>query len=185
MTRSLVGHILAAGPLNPRDNLDHSVILVVKHDHTKSFGLQLNRPIADFTLRDVGDQMDIFLDCDDSIYYGGSIGASKIHVIHTNDWSGLTTVRVTDQLSVTNDTSVLEAISRGDGPAQFKACAGIWGWDAGKLDAQVDARPEDTVRYRWESVVATPELVFNTDSFLDQWHSAVEASARQQASSWL
>jgi putative transcriptional regulator len=182
--KSYVGQLIAANPLNPKDNLNHSVILIVTHTPDLALGLQLNRPLLDLNLAEVSDQVGIFVDSQEPVYYGGKMSPNKIHVVHSNDWSGLTTVQITDQLSVTNDISVLAALSQGQGPEFYKACAGFWGWDRGQLDAQITAKSTSNVKHRWETAPATLENVFAIGAELDHWHRVIEAAAREQVSNW-
>lgn len=182
--KTYVGQLMAANPLNPRDSLDHSVILVVTHTANFAFGLQINRPLSELTVAEVSDQVGIYVPDPTPVYYGGGVGTSKIHVIHTNDWEGFNTIKVTDELSVTSDVSVLAALSRGEGPEQYKACAGIWGWDGDKLAQEIEAKTGSEVLHRWETVKATPELIFDSGNNLDHWHRIIEAAAREQVSAW-
>lgn len=183
--KSYVGQLIAANPLNPKDNLNHSVILIVTHTPDLALGLQINRPLFDLNLAEVSDQVGIFVDSQEPVYHGGNMGPNKIHVIHSNDWSGLTTVQITDQLSVTNDISVLAALSQGEGPEFYRACAGFCAWESGQLDAQITAKPNSTVKHRWEIAPATMENVFDSGANLDHWHRVIEAAAREQVSNWL
>jgi putative transcriptional regulator len=182
---SYVGQLLVANPLNPKDSLTHSVILVVTHTSELSLGLQINRPILDLSMADVSDQVGVYVTSSEPIFYGGNMSPNKIHVIHSNEWQGLTTIPITDTLSVTNDVSVLVALSRGDGPEYWKACAGCWAWESGQLEEQLSAKPESKVRHRWELATADPEIVFDSGPSLDIWHRVIEAAAREQVSAWL
>jgi putative transcriptional regulator len=105
-------------------------------------------------------------------------------MIHSNDWSGPSTVKVTDQISVTHDISVLAALSQDEGPQLYKACAGFWAWQGGQLESQILAKPNSTIKHRWEIAPATMENVFNSGENLDHWHRVIEAAAHEQVSNW-
>lgn len=180
---SYVGQLIAANPANPKGSLERSVILIVTHTEEMTLGLQINRPMLELSLSDISDQIGIFIDCDDPVYYGGSVNSNKIHVIHSNDWSGLTTVNITKQISVTNDLSVLTALAGSEGPEKYKACAGFWAWEAGQLEAQLKGYGK-SVKYRWEMIPATPRLIFDSGNELDQWNTVIKESAKAQISNW-
>lgn len=180
--KSLIGQLLAANPLNPRDNLNRSVILIVTHTDEVSLGLQLNRQLLDMDLASVGEQVGITLPLDDPLYFGGPMTANKIHMVHSSDWQGLTTIRINSEISVTNDISVLAALSRGDGPEYYRACAGFWSWQAGQLESQL-AGHKDSL-HRWELAPADLKSVFESGWASDQWQAALAASARLQIDSW-
>lgn len=180
---NLQGHLIAANPSNPLDELDRSVILLTSHTGNSSVGLQINRVLPELSLANIANNIGIWIDDDHPVYGGGSVGINKIHVIHTNDWTGHTTVRITKDLCVTNDISVLAAISRGEGPEQIRACAGFWLWEDGQLDQQLGNTPSEFDRHKWETVPATIDNVFGS-SGLEQWHEVLEASARMQVANW-
>jgi putative transcriptional regulator len=182
--KSYIGQLLVANPSNPKDNFDHSVILVVSYSDKASFGLQINKPMLHLTLKDIGDQLDLFIDSSEPIYYGGIMNADKIHVVHSNDWAGVTTVPVNDEISLTNDISILAAISAGEGPEYHRACAGFYFWEFDQMTAQIEAGPNSRVKHRWEYTTANIQNVFESGHSLDQWHRVIRDSAQQQISAW-
>lgn len=168
--KSYVGNLLIANPSNPQDELDKSVILVVTHNESLSIGLQINRIQTDTNLSIVSQNLGIPFYGTEPVYYGGNISVNKIHIVHTLDWRGLGTVPISKQLGVTNDISILSAISQNQGPRYYKACAGYWLWEDGRLDIQLgsNSRTEEEP-HKWEITSANVESVFeyNTDVMWD------------------
>jgi putative transcriptional regulator len=177
------GYLLAANPSNPRDELDGAVILLLSHTSETAIGLQINMPFENLTLDSVSANLGIEIDSMDSVYQGGSNNVNKISIVHSTDWTGTSTVLINEHLAVTNDISVLAAISRGEGPELYRACAGYWMWDSGQLDDQMDPQTNKNTRYKWEAVPAKLEDVFEL-SGSDQWRATLEASARHQVAVW-
>jgi putative transcriptional regulator len=180
--KKYTGHLLVANPNNPRDEMSKSVLLLASHTDTMAIGLQINNPLEDIDLQQVAENLHIDYDRTDMLYYGGNISMNKIHVIHSNDWKGLSTVRLNDQLSVTNDLSIIVALSRGDGPEHFRACAGYWLWDDGRLDQQLDPRFKGEP-HKWETVPATIENVFYSEG-PEQWRECLDQAAKHQVQTW-
>jgi putative AlgH/UPF0301 family transcriptional regulator len=176
------GYMLVANPNNPRDELSKSTILVVTHNDRVAIGLQLNNPLEDINLKTVADNIELPYEGHDPLYYGGNISQNKIHVVHSLDWRGLSTVKLNDQLAVTNDISVLCAIAAGEGPEYFRACAGYWLWEDGKLDNMLDPRNKSEP-HKWEVVPATHENSFVGEG-PEQWRNALEQAAKFQVSAW-
>lgn len=177
------GHLLAANPSNPRDELDQAVILLLSHTSETAIGLQINMPFEQLTLDSVSENLGISIDVTDPIYQGGSNNVNKISVIHSTDWTGMSTVLLTEHLAVTNDISVLAAISRGEGPEYYRACAGYWMWDSKQLEEQLDPKTNSRTRYKWEAVPAKPVDIFDLDGG-DQWRATLESCARHQVAAW-
>lgn len=176
------GYLLVANPNNPRDELGKSTILVVTHTDRLAIGLQLNNPLEDINLKTVTDNIELEYYGQDHLFYGGNIGQNKIHVVHSVDWCGLSTVKLNDQIAVTNDISILCAIAAGEGPEHFRACAGYWLWEDGKLDAMLDPYNKHEP-HKWEIVPATVDNSF-TGEGPEQWRSALDLCAKYQVRSW-
>lgn len=175
------GHLLAANPNNPCDELEKAVILLIGYGSDTVFGLQINSPYDDLNIRNISANIGIDIDVDANIYRGGSNGISKISVIHSTDWTGISTVLISENIAVTNDISVLTALSRGEGPEYYRACAGHWLWERGQFDNQLD--PHTATRYKWEVVPARMETVFELEGS-EQWRTTLEESARHQVRAW-
>ena len=181
--KKYAGHLLVANPNNPRDELSKSVILLATHTDKLAIGLQLNNPLEEIDLQTVAYNSNIDYPREgDPLFYGGNISMNKIHVVHSNDWQGLSTVKLNEQLSVTNDISVLAALSRGDGPRYFRACAGYWLWDNSMLDEMLDPRSRSHP-HKWETVPSTIKNVFNGDG-PDQWRSVLDQATKHHVSAW-
>jgi len=176
------GYLLVANPNNPRDELSRSVILVANHTADVAIGLQINNPLEDIDLQTVAQNLGMDFDKNAQLWYGGNMNTNKIHVIHSNDWKGLSTVKMSDEISVTNDISVLAAIARGEGPEHFRACAGYWIWSDGRLDRMLNPREkEDPMKF--EITPATIESVFDGEG-PDQWRSVLDKAAKYQVNAW-
>ena len=102
-------------------------------------------------------------------------------MIHSLDWQGLTTVEIAPNIGLTNDISILTALTRGEGPEYLRACAGFMSWREGALWRELDHTTE--TEHKWELAPANISTVFEFDE-LDQWHHCIEASARSQVSRW-
>lgn len=180
------GYLLVANTNNPRDEMHRGVILLVNHTDNVAVGIQLNNMLTNMTLKEIavntGIEWDGEFDEADPLYYGGSANSTRVHVIHTPDWRGHSTVMINSEIAVTNDISILAAISRGEGPSQYRACAGHWIWDTDELDMELDPH-QKRVAHKWEIAPATSELVFDYEG-PDQWRQALLESAHHSAAQW-
>jgi putative transcriptional regulator len=176
------GYLLAAHPKRQESILRRGVMLVIEHDKTGAIGLQINKPYTnDINFQTVMENVGLSSDHDQPLYNGGPDATNRIHVIHSLDWYSPSTVKVTDQIGVSHDVSILAAIANNEGPEYFRACAGYWSWDDGELEQQLNLKKPNT--HRWELAPATLETVFECNE-LDQWHQCIDASTRNQVSVW-
>lgn len=179
------GYLLAAHPRRQESSLRRGVILVVDHDHTGSVGLQINKPLENATsLGSVMSNLGLELKKDAPVYYGGPESPNRIIVVHTMDWSSSSTTQIIDNIGISNDISVLTAISANKGPRLFRAIAGYVRWAPGHLEGEIDMVPPFTdVNTSWSLVQADEDLLFDVVG-LEQWHHTLEAAAKYQISNW-
>jgi len=178
--KKYTGQLLIANPSNPKDELDQSVLLLVTHTDNICVGLQINNPHVDLTLDRISENLGIELNSPVPVYYGGNISQNKIHIIHSLDWEGMSTVKLTDDIGITNDISVLTALARGEGPKYFRACSGYWLWEDGRLDQQLNPNSKvEREPHKWEIAPATIFNVFKT-SPSRQWERAIDDAVKHK-----
>lgn len=182
--QSYKGYLLAAHPKRRDPVLRRGVMLILDHDRGGAIGLQINKPFTnDISFKNVMNNVSLSVDHDQPLYHGGVESTNRIHVIHTLDWYSPTTVKVSDHIGVSNDISVLTAISENEGPDYFRVCAGFTKWMPGHLDGEVLGEDPWSIEQSWSFAPATPETVFTTDD-IDQWHRVISESSRLQVANW-
>jgi putative transcriptional regulator len=182
---NLKGQLLASHPKRAEPALRKGVILVVRHDETGAVGLQINKQFHDesFTLYTVMKNQGLYTDLDQPLYYGGDDGPSRIHIIHSLDWYASSTVKINQNIGVSNDVSILAAISENEGPEYFRAIAGYTKWGRGKLDLEVLGQEPYSIVDSWSCAPASMESVFELDD-IDQWYKVIDDSTKIQVSAW-
>lgn len=185
MPKKYQGNLLIANPSNPKDFLNQAVLLLVTHTDSIGIALQINAVHEEINLTSIGTGMGIPYIGKEPVWYGGNISVNKIHVVHSLDWRSMTTVALNKEIGITNDIGVLSAISQGQGPMYFKACAGYWLWEEGKLDEMLNPRcPNPKEPYRWEIVPANMENVFEIPPE-ELWMESIKDAAKLKVSEWL
>ena len=131
---ALSSQLLVALPSLADPNFSRSLTLVCQHDADGAMGVMVNRP-SEYTLGEVLRQMGI--ECDDDalraqpVLAGGPVHPERGFVLHDGDDAWDSTLPITGDLSVTTSRDVLEAIARGEGPANAIVALGCAGWGAG------------------------------------------------------
>lgn len=180
MLSQLRGSLLVAHPQNPADMLENGVILVASIEGGVCVCLQLDSAYPGLLLDDICQRMDIPYTRSTQVYRGGNQGVQRVHVVHSSDWAGLSTVSINSEISISNDISVLTALAMGEGPSQFRACAGHWIWPQSQLEAQL----RDGVPYRWITQPATAKSAFELDG-VSQWRACLDAFTLNEQAQWL
>jgi putative transcriptional regulator len=182
--QNYTGYLLAAHPKRADPILRRGTMLVIDHDDSGAIGLQINKPYtSSVTLNSVMKNVGLHVENDQALYNGGPESTNRIHIIHTLDWFSSTTNKITDQIGISSDLSVLTAISLDNGPTYFRAVAGFTRWLPGHIEGEILGEDPWAINHSWSFVPADPETVFGyTD--IDQWHKVISDSSRQQVSSW-
>lgn len=156
--RSFAEHFLIAMPAMDDPNFVRSVTLVCQHDEGGAMGLVINHP-ADVRFGELLGQLK--LDNHDAglaerlVLDGGPVQPDRGFVLHDDPRPWDSSLRLRNGLAVTTSRDILEAIARGDGPANWLLALGYAGWDAGQLEAEMAANS-------WLTVPADAGLVFDT-----------------------
>lgn len=165
-TIQLANQLLIALPALADPNFARSVALICQHDDDGAMGVLLNRA-SEYTLGDVLAQMQIETD-DESlrnqiVLAGGPVHPERGFVLHDGgDWDS--TLAIAENLRLTTSRDILEAMARGEGPAQVIVALGCAGWGAGQLEHELGENS-------WLTAPSDAELLF--DLPLEQrWQAA-------------
>ncbi len=172
VTGNLTGQLLVATPqiLDPR--FMRTVIYMVRHDGGGAMGLVLNRPMVEIPLARVLEQLGIeSKDASGTVrtHYGGPVDRTRSFVLHTDDYVGNSTLRVTGGVAMTWQPEIWRAIAAGTGPRRSFFVLGHSGWAPGQLEAEMSAG-------HWVAVPADEALVFD-DDYDGKWPRAMARRA--------
>lgn len=179
------GYLLAAHPKYPEDNFKKSVILILSHDDTGIIGLQINKPFqSGATFATVMHSAGLSsANIDQPLYMGGTESTNRVYVIHSLDWYSPSTVKLTKEIGVSTDLSVLMALSQNEGPEYFRAVAGFNAWETDEVEGSgLNPEPWDEL-HSWPAVKANINLIFESDTD-DQWNQVIKQASQEQINSW-
>jgi putative transcriptional regulator len=153
------GQMLIAMPAMADPRFAQSVIYVCAHTPDGAMGLVINRPLAKPTFDDLLRQLEVepvpparrIRLC-----AGGPVDNARGFVLHTADWTGEGSLKVTDDLALTASLDVLKAIASGGGPRHGILALGYAGWGPGQLETEI-------TQNAWLSLPADTQLVFGDD----------------------
>jgi putative AlgH/UPF0301 family transcriptional regulator len=181
--KNCVGSLLIANPTNPEDELSRAVSICLTHTDSIGIALQINRIHPETSLTSVAQNLGIPYTDDDTMWYGGNVFMEKVHIVHSLDWKGLGTIALNKTIGVTHDVSILAALSRGQGPKFFKACAGYWLFDNGILNRHLSKAYDPEYPHKWEVLPATIENVFAINSE-EMWEICLQQSIIKKVASY-
>ncbi len=143
-----------------------TVVLLLHHDETGTFGLVVNRPIAASAIESLLLHEDLAA-FGDSFYWGGPVSQSTVRVLLRTDTPPEDAVQIFDAVHLVNmDEASLATASNA---AKLRFFVGHAGWSSGQLEHELAIDS-------WYILSATEELVFAEDTG-DIWRKLL--SSRQ------
>jgi putative transcriptional regulator len=154
---SLTGQVLIAMPGLQDPRFAQSVIYMCAHTAEGAMGIVINRPLSQPSFEDLLKQLEVApVPPARSIRLcsGGPVDNARGFVLHSADWTGEGSLRVTSDMALTASLDVLKAIAGGGGPVHGLLALGYAGWGPGQLDVEIQQNA-------WLSAPADTELLFD------------------------
>lgn len=165
-TNSLAGTFLVSTPQMPDPRFEEHVIYICAHNDEGAMGVAINQPNRVFSLAEIlrGANLPIPQSELPPVYIGGPVELESAFILYGSDYTAEHRLDVSDTVSLTRETRVLEDIARGRGPKKYLFLLGYTGWGPGQLEHEL-------MENGWLSVPANDEIIFNSpDEF--KWKAA-------------
>jgi len=158
---SLEDQLLIAMPQLVDPYFAHTVTYLWKHSNEGALGIVINKPLS-ISVADIFDELEIVCSIDQTpfqqrkVLAGGPVERDKGFIIHDSgkDWNS--SLRLSEQLSLSTSKELLQDIADGRGPKNYLVALGCAGWDAGQLEQEISDNA-------WLTAPATAELIFSED----------------------
>lgn len=169
------GQLLVASRSMSDPRFHHAVILILRHDQGGAFGVVINRPVGERSIKDlladIGDDKEADVSGSLGVFAGGPVEPQLGFVIHTPDYRGKGTLAIDDEVAMTASRAILVAIGQGHGPKQSFIAFGYAGWAAGQLEHEL-------AEHTWYTAPGDPTLIFDTPR-ADLWEKAMALRLRE------
>lgn len=162
-TGLLEGHFLIAMPGLEGGVFERSVVYICAHSSAGAMGFIINRP-QQITFTDVLlhlnmlSQTDAIMLPDQTrqfpVLCGGPVEAGRGFVLHSEDYSGDSSIPVSEDISLTSTLDIVRAISSGEGPKKATLLLGYAGWGPGQLENEISSNG-------WLNCPASEDLIFD------------------------
>jgi putative transcriptional regulator len=163
------GQLLIAMPGISDPRFERALILICAHDREHAMGLALNRPIEGLTVPDLLERLSIKSTITlppDLVLLGGPVERERGFVLHSTDYWGEHSLKVSPGVALTATREVLEAMARAAGaPTRSMLALGYAGWGTGQLENEI----KENV---WLTCEADDELIFGHD-YAKKWSRAL------------
>ncbi|MDN5869516.1 MAG: YqgE/AlgH family protein [Nitrococcus sp.] len=163
----LTNHFLIAMPALADPNFAQTVAYICEHNQDGALGIVINRP-SELTLAELFAHMGFSEVAgaigERAVYVGGPVQRERGFVLHCPEGSWDSSMRISDDVTITTSRDILEALARGEGPQQYLVALGYAGWGTGQLEREM-------AQNAWLSGPPDPAIIFERDG-LERWRAA-------------
>lgn len=176
MTRR--GKILIAHPKLPLSNPFHkTVIYLYQDDENGSVGVCLNRP-SSIPINEISEDKGIIFDTPRNLYRGGPVNQGALVLLHTDEWNSNNTAEAGKGYRISSDNIMLEKMSQGNAPINWRLMSGFSAWAPRQLDAEMNGTFPYKMENRWLTCDADDSIMFEYDGE-EQWQEALTRATTQ------
>lgn len=165
-SNSLAGSFLISTPQMPDPRFEEHVIYICAHNEEGAMGVCVNRPNHIFSLAEIlqGANLPIPETTLPPVYIGGPVELESAFILYHSDYYAEHRLDISETVSLTRETKVLEDIARGRGPSTYLFILGYTGWGPGQLENEL-------LDNGWLTLPASDDIIFNMPDEL-KWKSA-------------
>ncbi len=136
------GHILIAMPHLTDPYFSRSIVLICEHDENGAMGLIVNKTFDDQGIKAIFPDLvvndDAVKETFTPIYFGGPVSLERGFILHSTDYLTEETMRVSNEFSLTSNSTVMDDIKLGDGPGEYRLMLGYAGWGENQLEREIE-----------------------------------------------
>ncbi len=165
-SNSLAGSFLVSTPQMPDPRFEEHVIYICAHNSEGAMGVSINRPNHIFSLAEIlqGANLPVPDKKLGPVYIGGPVELESAFILYLSDYSTEHKLDISETVSLTRETKVLEDIARGEGPSTYLFILGYTGWGPGQLENEL-------LENGWLSLPANDSIIFDMPDEL-KWKAA-------------
>ncbi|MFK8012276.1 MAG: YqgE/AlgH family protein [Marinicellaceae bacterium] len=157
--------ILIALPDMLDERFKNAVILICEHNENGAMGLVLNHPL-NINTQQIFEDLELQKPLMNHVVSeGGPINKNCGFVLHNNNQTFSSTIKIKNNLSLTTSKDLLKLIAEQQFNSSWQFILGYSGWSKGQLESEI---AENT----WLTCPADLNLIFNTEKE-QQWESAL------------
>lgn len=137
-----VGQLLVAMPQMQDPRFRESVIFLCGHDEKGAMGIMLNKLVESVSTKELFEQLGLHKSDKNKtpslhVHYGGPVEIGRGFVLHSSDYVGENSVEITEDISLSASTNILQDLVQGQGPDHILLALGYAGWSSGQLEDEI------------------------------------------------
>jgi len=164
---NLTNNFLIAMPGLNDPGFHQTVTYICEHNKNGAMGIVINRPL-EISLSEVFEEMNINYDNmnnpDKIIYSGGPVEKQRGFILHNDNSTWDSTLKISDEISISTSRDILEAMANNEGPPNNLIALGYAGWTGGQLESEI-------INNSWLNGPIESSVIFNKETH-KRWKAA-------------
>lgn len=162
----LTGSFLISTPQMPDPRFAEQVILICAHSEEGAMGVAVNKPNPYISLEEILKSTNLPVPENElpPVYVGGPVEIESAFVLYRSEYSVDHQLEISEGLSLSRESKILEDISKQIGPEDYLFLLGYAGWGPGQLESEL-------VADGWLSLPSDESIIFNVDND-EKWRTA-------------
>lgn len=171
------GKVLVAHPNLESPFFKKSVIFIYEDvERQGAQGIILNKP-SKYPISTLFNAKGFEVDYKEVVHRGGPINEKAVSLFHTGEWTSTNTYPI-GNYSLSSDEFMIEKMSTGNTPVNWRLVGGVCGWGPGQLQAEVEGSLPHTRNKNWLTIPTTDRILFEYDGD-EQWVQALNLASQQ------
>ena len=175
MTNYFTNYFLVAMPILTNAYFNRSVVYICEHTEKGALGIVINQPLHSLRVNLPEILQNITKSKADAnknitgdfpILCGGPVHPERGFVIHAPEGEWQSSLKMSNEISVTTSKDILLAIAKQQGPNKFIFSLGYANWIAGQMEHEI-------INNFWLTLPASPNILFDIP-FEQRWLKAMD-----------
>ena len=176
MTNYFTNYFLVAMPILTDAYFNRSVVYICEHNEKGALGIVINQPLHSLRVNlseilqsitsSKTEATENVTGVDFPILCGGPVHPERGFVIHAPEGEWQSSLKMSNEISVTSSKDILLAIAKQQGPNKFIFSLGYANWIADQMEQEI-------INNFWLTLPASPNILFDTP-FEQRWFKAMD-----------
>jgi putative transcriptional regulator len=180
---NLTGKLLISPPNIGDRRFSSTVIYVVSHNESGSWGLIVNKPTM-HSNTDIMYKLGIQAQVPGIAYLGGPVNTGTVHILHDGDDLTSETIFGPGGIHLNCDLGFVGRIMDRQNSDNFRLIVGCCTWAPGQLEGELLGQEPWRSEHSWLIADADSRFVFSLNGE-EQWQQGVELAAASAVKNWM
>jgi putative transcriptional regulator len=181
LTEISAGDLIIAPPRIPDSRFDQSVIMITHHEDI-SLGFCINKPLG-IDLADVVQNMNMLIEINPEVYWGGPVNPQTIWIIHDRTWRHPQSLDIDRHWQIVSHQNMFKHLALDRQPKHYRIVMGCASWAPGQLESELRGNTPWHPDHSWLTLRDPDPDLIKQSAPEELWRRATDHCLRQAVDS--